>query len=57
MSTRLIQNNFNEYKHNGEWNKFMTIEESIPVKGMKDQKVILYYSIHGPVTLIDSVRK
>ena len=48
-------NNFNEYKHNGEWNKFMTIEESIPVKGMKDQKVILYYSIHGPVTLIDSV--
>ena len=51
----LNPNNFNEYKHNGEWNKFMTIEELIPVKGMKDQKVILYYSIHGPVTLIDSV--
>ena len=51
----LNPNNFNEYKHNGEWKKFMTIEESIPVKGMKDQKVILYYSIHGPVTLIDSV--
>ena len=51
----LNPDNFNEYKHNGEWNKFMIIEESIPVKGMKDQNVTLYYSIHGPVTLIDSV--
>ena len=51
----LNPDNFNEYKHKGEWNEFMTIEESIPVKGMKDQKVRLNYSIHGPVTLIDSV--
>jgi len=51
----LNPDNFNEYKHKGEWNEFMTIEESIPVKGMKDQMVTLHYSIHGPVTLIDSV--
>jgi len=51
----LNPDNFNEYRYNDEWNEFTTIEESIPVKGMKDQKVTLYYSVHGPVTLIDSV--
>ena len=51
----LNPDNFNEYKYNGEWNKFTTIQESIPVKGMNNHDVTLYYSIHGPVTLIDSI--
>ena len=51
----LNPDNFNEYKYNGEWNKFTTIQESIPVKGMNNYDVTLYYSVHGPVTLIDSI--
>lgn len=48
--------NSKQYFHKGEWVDFNIIEESIPVKGGKDYEIELYYSIHGPVTLIDENR-
>jgi len=52
----LDPNDKEKYWHNGEWLTFKTIKESIKVKGMNDQNVDLRYSIHGPVTFIDSIR-
>ena len=48
--------NSNQYHHKGEWVDFNIIKESIPVKGGEDYEIELYYSIHGPVTLIDENR-
>mgnify|MGYP001434815023 FL=1 len=48
--------NSNQYYHKGEWVDFNIIKESIPVKGGEDYEIELYYSIHGPVTLIDENR-
>ena len=48
--------NFKQYYHKGEWVDFNIIKESIPVKGGEDYEIELYYSIHGPVTLIDENR-
>ena len=48
--------NSNQYYHKGEWIDFNIIKESIPVKGGEDYEIKLYYSIHGPVTLIDENR-
>ena len=48
--------NSNQYHHKGEWVDFNIIKESIPVKGGQDYEIELYYSIHGPVTLIDENR-
>ena len=48
--------NSKQYYHKGEWVDFNIIEESIPVKGGEDYEIELYYSIHGPVTLIDENR-
>ena len=42
-----------EYWHNEKWVKMKRIKEKIPVKGRSDEKVDLYYTIHGPVTYID----
>ena len=48
--------NSNQYHHKGEWVDFNIIKESIPVKGGEDYEIKLYYTIHGPVTLIDENR-
>ena len=48
--------NSKQYLHKGEWVDFNIIKESIPVKGGEDYEIELYYSIHGPVTLIDENR-
>ena len=48
--------NSKQYYHKGEWIDFNIIKESIPVKGGEDYEIELYYSIHGPVTLIDENR-
>ena len=48
--------NSKQYFHKGEWVDFNIIKESIPVKGDEDYEIELYYSIHGPVTLIDENR-
>ena len=52
----LNQENSNQYHHKGEWVDFNIIKESIPVKGGEDYEIKLYYTIHGPVTLIDENR-
>ena len=48
--------NSNQYYHKGEWVDFNIIKESISIKGGEDYEIELYYSIHGPVTLIDENR-
>ncbi len=49
--------NLNQYWHKGRWYDFKIIKESIPVKGIENFEVDLYYSVHGPVTFIDKERK
>lgn len=48
--------NSNQYYYKGEWKDFKIIKESIPIKDKEDLIVNLFYSIHGPVTFIDSER-
>lgn len=48
--------NSKQYYHKGEWIDFNIIKESIPIKGGEDYEIKLYYTIHGPVTLIDENR-
>lgn len=43
-----------QYKYKGEWKDMTTITESIPVKGQANETVDLHYTIHGPVSFIDS---
>ena len=45
-----------QYFYNGQWNEFDIIEETIKVKGTEDVDVNLFYSVHGPVTFIDTKR-
>ena len=45
-----------QYFYNGQWNDFDIIEETIKVKGTEDVDVNLFYSVHGPVTFIDTKR-
>ena len=45
-----------QYFYNGQWNEFEVIEETIKVKGTEDIDVNLFYSVHGPVTFIDTNR-
>lgn len=44
-----------QYKYKDEWHTMTTIQDIIKVKGQADEKVTLHYSVHGPVTYIDSV--
>ena len=50
----LNPNNKNEYKYDNKWVKFETITEKIKIKDNNPIEVELNYTIHGPVTLIDS---
>ncbi len=45
-----------QYYYNGEWNEFEIIKETIKVKGTEDFDVNLFYSVHGPITFIDTKR-
>jgi len=46
--------NLNQYWHKGKWVNMKIIQDSIRVKNSSTQKVSYAYTIHGPVTLIDS---
>jgi penicillin amidase len=46
--------NLNQYWHKGKWVDMKIIQDSIRVKNSSIQKVSYAYTIHGPVTLIDS---
>ena len=54
---KLNPSNLNEYMHNGQWKTFDKINETIKVKDKEDVEVELLYSIHGPVTFIDTDKK
>ena len=47
--------NKNEYWYKGRWVKMKTMYETIKIKNQKAQTVQLNYTLHGPVTFIDSV--
>jgi penicillin amidase len=42
-----------QYWHQGAWRKFEIITDTIPVKGQNPEIIDLFYSVHGPVTLIE----
>ncbi len=50
----LHPNNPNQYKYKGEWVTMTQLTETIKVKGQEDHTVQLNYTVHGPVTYIDS---
>lgn len=53
----LNPNNLCQYKYKGEWKEMKKITESFKVKGKADYKTELLYTVHGPVTYVDSVHK
>lgn len=48
--------NLSEYKYKGEWRSFDEVQEKISIKDQPEKEVVLRYSVHGPVTYIDSTR-
>ncbi len=53
----LNPDNLCQYKYKGEWKEMRRITESFKVKGKPDIKTDLLYTVHGPVTYVDSVHK
>ncbi len=51
---RLKAGDPSRYLHKGKWMPFRTLRENIPVKGQSPVEVTLQYSVHGPVTFVDS---
>ena len=47
--------NHRQYRHNNEWVDMHSITETIQVKDQADVEVQLNYSLHGPITLIDTI--
>ena len=47
--------NHRQYRHNNEWVNMHSITETIQVKDQADVEVQLNYSLHGPITLIDTI--
>jgi len=47
--------NLSEYKYKGEWVAMEEIQDAIQVKGQGSVKTTHRYSVHGPITYIDSV--
>lgn len=47
--------NLNQYRYKDEWVDMKEIRETIPVKGRPAHAATLRYTVHGPVTYIDSV--
>ncbi|WP_156950119.1 penicillin acylase family protein [Maribacter antarcticus] len=50
----LNPDNPNQYKHKGAWVDMVQVSETIKIKGQEDHTVQLSYTLHGPVTLIDT---
>ena len=50
----LNPDNPNQYRHKDEWVDMEQVSETIKVKGQEDHTVQLSYTLHGPVTLIDT---
>ncbi len=50
----LNPSNLKQYRHKGKWETMREVEETIKVKGAPPVKTKLYYTLHGPVCLIDS---
>lgn len=46
--------NLNQYRYKESWKSMEQIQETIPVKDAPDEEVTLNYTVHGPVTYIDS---
>jgi penicillin amidase len=46
--------NLNQYWHKGKWVNMKIIHDNIPVKNSSPKKVSYSYTLHGPVTYIDS---
>jgi penicillin amidase len=44
------------YRYKGKWVAMKAVRETIRVKGVKDTTVIVRYTVHGPVTFIDSTK-
>lgn len=51
----LNPDNLSEYKYKDEWVAMKEIQDKIQVKGQADVETTLRYSVHGPITYIDSV--
>jgi len=47
--------NLLQYKYNDEWQSMEEIQDEIQVKGQESVPTTLRYSVHGPVTYIDSI--
>ena len=47
--------NHRQYRHNNEWVDMSSITETIHIKDQADVAVQLNYSLHGPITLIDTI--
>ena len=47
--------NHRQYRHNNEWVNMHSITETIQVKDHANVEVLLNYSLHGPITLIDTI--
>ena len=47
--------NHRQYRHNNEWVNMHSITETIQVKDQANVEVLLNYSLHGPITLIDTI--
>ena len=52
---QLNPKNLSQYFYKGQWKTFKKITDSIKIKNAPATVVSLYYSIHGPVTFIDSI--
>jgi len=51
----LNPDNYRQYLYNNEWIDMRSITETIQVKNQADVEVQLDYSLHGPITLIDTL--
>ena len=51
----LNPDNYRQYLYNNEWIDMRSITETIQIKNQADVQVQLDYSLHGPITLIDTV--
>ena len=51
----LNPDNHRQYRHNNKWVDMHSITEPIQVKDQADVEVQLNYSLHGPITLIDTI--
>jgi penicillin amidase len=54
---QLNPKNLNEYRYKGEWKAMKIIDDTIPVKGQKAVAVQYRYTLHGPVTFIDTLHR